>query len=361
MRTADQLAGFVGQALKEGHSRERIRVALLEAGWTASEAEAALSAWAESDFSLPIPKPRPYVTAAEAFFYALMYITLAVAAGHLVSLTFALAKGADALQDGEVFRAWSGELGIIRWSFAALVITFPLFLAMNIWSQRRIGSDPSRRRSLVQKWLGYLALIISILALVADAVTVLFILITGEATRLFFYDALIVAVVAGAVLFFFLNENRDVGRPEQRALPGGLTVPQALWSVLVLAALVGGWLASDGIVGARIEERDSYRETDLRNLAEFVDCVADKSGGVLPAELSGHPDCDVRERTGEISEESLFNDLYTGEPYRYERVSTNEFRVCARLERPEAAGYYFDKYDAPWACGQHYYTPPRTN
>src|SRR5689334_6416268 len=81
---------FIRDALNRGESRERISAALAAAGWTSKEVAAALDDYAVTDLSMAVPKPRPYVSAREAFLYLVLFILLGVVAWNLGSLLFAL-------------------------------------------------------------------------------------------------------------------------------------------------------------------------------------------------------------------------------------------------------------------------------
>src|SRR6185295_7216062 len=58
-----ELAGFVRESLARGIPREQIQDALRRAGWQADEVEAALAEWADSDFPVPVPRRKPYLSA----------------------------------------------------------------------------------------------------------------------------------------------------------------------------------------------------------------------------------------------------------------------------------------------------------
>ena len=53
---------FVREALVSGETRPAIEAALAGAGWPAEQVRAALGSWAEVPFSVPVPKPRPYLS-----------------------------------------------------------------------------------------------------------------------------------------------------------------------------------------------------------------------------------------------------------------------------------------------------------
>ena len=53
------LQRFVRDALGRGLPREAIREALRKGGWRPEEVEAALAAYAEAEFPIPVPRRRP--------------------------------------------------------------------------------------------------------------------------------------------------------------------------------------------------------------------------------------------------------------------------------------------------------------
>lgn len=211
MRPADRLAGFVRDALIAGRSRDDIHGALARAGWSATEIDTALNAWAEAPFDPPIPRPQPYVSAAEAFLYSLMFVALAMTAWNLTSLFFELIASwlpdpVDGLSRIDADR--------VRWAIAILVVFFPLFLLLNARAVKAATRDPGVRRSSVRKWFAYVTLFLAALGLIGDLVAVIYAFLSGDLTARFAAKAATVAVVAGAVLAYFRGELAD--RPDAR-------------------------------------------------------------------------------------------------------------------------------------------------
>ena len=207
MRPADQLAQFVADALKEGRTRAEISAALREAGWTGTEVSGALDAWAESAFTPPVPRPRPYVSAREAFLYALMFLALAMTAWNITTLGF------------ELIELWLPDLTdkytrynvqSVRWSISVLVVFFPLFLVMNTRAQRAAHADPGQRRSAVRKWFGYITLFLAAITLLGDLIAVIYALLSGELTARFIAKAGLVALTAGLIFLYFRGEMEEV-------------------------------------------------------------------------------------------------------------------------------------------------------
>lgn len=206
MKPSEALAGFVHDALTAGRSREDIAAALSEAGWAKTEVQDALATWADSDFTPPVPRPRPYVSAKEAFFYALMFVALAMTAWHIVDLGFDLIDRWRPRTDNFYYR---GSSYSIRWSISALIVFFPLFMLMQRSEAKKLAGDPSRKRSAVRKWFGYITLFFSAIVLLGDLLSAIYALLTGDLTLSFILKLLLVAAVSGTVFGYFHAAMKD--------------------------------------------------------------------------------------------------------------------------------------------------------
>lgn len=204
MRPSDQLAEFTRDALAAGKSRDDIRTALTRSGWAPNEVSEALDAWADIDFPTPVPRPRPYVSAREAFFYGLMFAALAMTAWHLVALLHNLIDHwmADPLAEN----AGRYTLNSTRWSIAALIVFTPTFLVLNRRTVQATKADPGKRRSGVRKWFGYVTLFLASVSLLGDLMAVIYALLSGDLTARFTLKALVVAGVAGTIFTYFRQE-----------------------------------------------------------------------------------------------------------------------------------------------------------
>lgn len=205
MATNDSLIQFVREALSVGHSREDIRAALADAGWSERETAEALAAFATIQFSPPVPRPRPQLTARDAFIYLLLFTALAFVVANLVALVHGIL---DLSLPDPSDSTWIGRSATfrIRWSIAMLVVATPVFVWMTLYTRRQIAEDAGRRRSLVRKWLTYLAMFLSALVFFGDAVFVIYSFLNGEATLRFLLKALTVACVSGTVFAFYLRD-----------------------------------------------------------------------------------------------------------------------------------------------------------
>ena len=204
MRAADQLAQFVERALGQGKSRQEIQVAMEGAGWSPSEITEALSAWAETDFDPPVPRPRPYVSAKESFLYALTFVSLAMTAWHLNWLGFEII---DLLlpEEREDFFYYDE----IRWSISTLIVFLPVFLFMNFRVLNDANKDPARRRSTVRKWFGYITLFIAAVVIIGDLIFTIFMLLSGDLTLRIVLKTALLGVSSAMIFFYFRGEMHD--------------------------------------------------------------------------------------------------------------------------------------------------------
>lgn len=121
--------------------------------------------------------------------------------------------------------------------------------------------------------------------------------------------------------------------------------------VVLAVGLVAAGLATVGGPGkGRTEAQDRTRLSDLQNLSHYVECVADAQGKRLPDTLATVEACKRALRLA---------DPFTGEAYRYERLSDTAFRLCARFSGPDGlSGGWSDPFlDAETGCLTHPYRP----
>ena len=202
-----QLESFVRESLQSGISREEITKALEGAGWPGAQIASALDAFADIPFSIPVPKPRPSLTAREAFLYLVMFSTLYFAAWNLGNLLFIF-----------IDRAFPGGnntyylVDMQRWSTAAVIIAFPVFLLLTRYINKQIELNPFKRLSPARRWLTYLTLFLASGTLLGDVTTLIYNLLGGDTTIRFVLKILVVALIAGSCFTYYLLDLRKEER-----------------------------------------------------------------------------------------------------------------------------------------------------
>lgn len=202
-----ELLDFVRRALEKGVAPTEVTRVLAQAGWAEAEIVAATGAFAPMDFPVPVPKPRPYLSARESFIYLLMFTSLYFSAYHLGALVFDLIDRAypDPLVNTSLTFLFLDD---IRWDISALLVAVPLFLFVFAHVEKSISRDASKRDSRPRKWLTYLTLFIAAASLIGDLATLVYNVLGGEYAIRFLLKVATVALIAGAIFVYFLSEIR---------------------------------------------------------------------------------------------------------------------------------------------------------
>lgn len=211
MAVNEELTGFIREALNLGQPRGEIRGVLSQADWSDEEVEAALRSFAAVDFPIAVPRPRPSLSAREAFQYLVLFGTLYLSAFSLGSLLFQFINLAfpDPLWSQNRIDAIPQA---IRWAIASLVVATPVFLYAARTISREIALSPLKRSSPVRRWLTYLTLAIAAGILIGDSTNLVYNLLGGEVTARFLLKALTIGSIAGTVFVYYL---RDLRRDEK--------------------------------------------------------------------------------------------------------------------------------------------------
>lgn len=204
-----QLETFVKEALQGGCTKTDIAKVLESAGWASDQIKSALGTYSDASFPVPVPKPRPSLSSREAFLYLVMFTSLYYGAWNLGSLLFTFINRAFPDPTELNYRApWDEQ----RWSTAAVIITFPVFLFMARYIGNEIARNPLKRLSPVRRWLTYMTLFISAFVLFGDVTTLIYELLGGDLTIRFMLKVLVVAAIAGSAFAYYLLDLR----PEER-------------------------------------------------------------------------------------------------------------------------------------------------
>lgn len=197
---------FVHKALTQGIGRDMIEAVLLEAGWTREKVSGALREFAEvgSDFPIPVPRPKPYLSAREAFLYLLLFTALFLVSFNFGSILFELIEKRFPDPAAPSYFDYSEET--LRWNVAYMVVSFPLFLFLTFHLGKELRKDPGKRASKIRKWLTYLTLFVAAGSFVGDLVVLIHHFLGGELTVRFSLKILVVAAISGTVFGYYLHD-----------------------------------------------------------------------------------------------------------------------------------------------------------
>jgi hypothetical protein len=157
-----ELVEFTRSALAAGKERQEISDILRRAGWVEPDINAALDAFADITFPIPVPRPKPYLSAREVFVYLILFAAIYAASFSLGALIFELIDRSfpDPLEiQSPNFMRLSDDR--IRWDISMIIVAFPLFFLTFRAVTRAVAKDPTKRASRPRKWLTYLTLFVA--------------------------------------------------------------------------------------------------------------------------------------------------------------------------------------------------------
>lgn len=207
----DRLRHFIGQSIAAGITRDEISAVLSKAEWAPEQIQKGIAEFAEVKFPVPVPKPKKYVSARDAFLYLLIFTALYVSVYALGSLLFDLVNLAipDPATTGYRSTAQYYERGI-RSGISMLVTFFPAYVLLTIRTDRAVQRDPTKRGSKIRKWLTYLTLFASAMFILGDLSSLIYQFLMGSISTRILLKILVVGIIAGAVFGYYLWEmHRD--------------------------------------------------------------------------------------------------------------------------------------------------------
>jgi len=176
--------------------------------------KSALDSYAPIEFPIPVPRPRVYLSAREAFVYRVLLTTLYLTAFNFGRLIFQFID--LSFPDPVAYDDFAESVRqAMRFSVASLVIASPLFLYLSFLVGRSIKRDASKRASKARKWLPYMTLFVAAGVIIGDLTALVHGFLGGDLSARFALKALTVAVIACGIFGYYLWDLRQEERETQ--------------------------------------------------------------------------------------------------------------------------------------------------
>jgi len=323
-----KIAEFVEKALAAGIPAESLVGVLKAQGWPEKDVYNALAEHYQRVTGVSLPRHGGAGTSAkEAFFYLLMFATLATWTIGLGSLAFALINRwlPDPLTPGY---QQALDTYTITTSLAAILVAYPLYMLISRIVVRDTAAHPEKLDSGIRKWLTYMALVVAAGIFMGDLIAALSYLLRGELTSRFIAKSFVVLALSGGVFYYYFGGLR---RTE-----GDSTGVNRDWLMAVVSAAVVALMVALGFSqsGAPREQRtlraDSQRVYELYQLSVNIHNYWQTHGSQLPTDLDQVP-----------ASRMYRTDPVTHAPYEYHPGTGNQYTLCATFaERtPEGNAY----------------------
>jgi Domain of unknown function (DUF5671) len=311
-----KISEFIERAKTAGGSDQSIVAILTAHGWPEKEVYESLAAHYEHLTGVAVPRRETSTTAAkDAFFYLLVFSTLATWTIGLGSLAFSLIDRwlADVLFQSNYYGGY--DTYNVASAMASVLIAFPIYLLVSRSVVRDVRRHPEKLNSSVRKWLTYMALVIAAGVFIGDLINALTFLLRGEITSRFLAKSFVVLVLSGGVFFYYFG---GLKKSEETAAPGRMSRDAwmaALTTAIVAAMIVLGFVQVGTPGTQRMMRADEKRIQDLFQISTQIH-LRFHGAGKLPAHLD------------ELSN-IAFVDPVTRVAYPYQPKEGGNYELCA--------------------------------
>ncbi len=226
----------------------------------------------------------------------------------------------------------------LRASLASLIVGIPFFFIFSLQIRKALNHDQIQASKGPRQWVSYLIMFIVVAIAIGDFIATVNTLLDGDLTARFALKALTILGITGWIFSFFWIELKSENALKKSVIPKTNLISAA---VVMLILLVTGFMLIDSPAQNREKAYDVQRVNDLRSIKNAVNLYYDNNGE-LPTKTD-----DLR-----INDDALV-DPRTEEPYTYEVISEDQFRLCATFttnsEEQEGSRPVYDKFDLEFA------------
>lgn len=279
----------------------------------------------------------PKTTAKDFFIYLGSFAGLYVSAISLIVLLVAIINRSlpDALNSSYYYYPIEGfYTAPIRFAIACLIIVFPIYLGVAAYIDRYLRAHPDRKEVAVRKWLTYLTVFVTAVAVAVDLVVLVNTFLGGEITARFILKVLAVLVVSGGVFGYYWYDLRKTFTSDSPKRTKAIVIAAC---VVVFGSLVWGFVSVGSPMSARDARFDQRRVDDLTSIQwQIVNYWQQKAR--LPQAAADLND--------PISSFMVPVDPETGKAYTYQKTANLSFKLCAdfstKVTAPTTRGYATD-------------------
>ncbi len=264
----------------------------------------------------------PKTTPRDFFLQLGVIVGLYVSAVSLLTLLFHIINICfpDALE-GRYFDVYYDPYSSgIRLAIAALVVIFTLYLGLARMLNRTYRQDATKRELPLRKWVSYLTLFAAGVTVAVDLIVLINSFLGGEITVRFILKIVAILIVAGVAFGYYLYDLKQTA-PNAR-LNRGLA---GLATVVVLAAVVGGFVLMGSPFTQRERRLDQQKVNDLQSLQWQIITYWQERQTLPPA---------LTDLERGIDRGPVPHDPETDQPYEYRTTAAEKFELCANFYQP---------------------------
>lgn len=254
------------------------------------------------------------MTPRDFFLHVATMVALYVSSISVIALLFQIVNVAfpDPLISGYYIDPYSSG---IRWAIASLVIIFPLYLFFSWIIGKDQKANPEKRNLGIRRWLTFITLFLTGVAIAIDLVVLINSFLGGEVTARFGLKVLAMLVVTGAVFGYYLWDLRSNNLTSKRSKNCAIAA-----ALFVLVSIIGGFIIMGSPMMQRKIRFDEQKTQHLQTIQWQIINVWQQKGS-LPVALT--------ELNDPISGFYVPVDPQSAAVYEYRKTGTMTFELCA--------------------------------
>lgn len=260
------------------------------------------------------PTIKPKVSVKDFFLNLGAIVALYTVVVSLINLLFTVINTAYP----QIVNDYYQSSGTISWSVATLIIFFPIFILLMWLLEAQYKVEPERKSAGIHKWLTYITLFISGLAIAGDLITVLYYFIDGqELTTGFLLKVAVLLVVVGGIFIYYITDLRDKLTSNSRMI----------WRVVSAIVIIGSIVWGFSVLGSprtqRLIKYDEQKVNDLMNITYAVQTHY-STNGVLPKDFV---------ELAKLNYSLMTIDSQTQKVYEYSVTDKTHYELCADFNK----------------------------
>lgn len=208
--------------------------------------------------------------------------------------------------------------GTVKFAIASLFVAAPIYFILMRKISQYVANGRIALESQTRKWLTYIVLFFSAGTIVGDLITLLNNFLNGDFPARFLLKVLIVLVIAGAILGFYLWDISRKQILEKDAVINKVSYISSL--IVVLTVFVFGFFIIDSPNLSRDKRIDLQTVSELQNADNAIRNYFN-DGGRLPEKIS------------DLDKTNFAIQLQRGSSLEYKQTSVDTFVLCANFVR----------------------------
>ena len=207
----------------------------------------------------------------------------------------------------------------ISWPVSVIIVVFPILIVLMWLLEKEYQAEPQKQTKGIHRWLSYITLFLSGIAVVGDLITVLYYFLNGEElTTGFLLKVLVVFVVSLGLFLYYITDIRG-------HLSSGLRkIWRIISTLLILISIIWGFSVLGSPFTQRQMKYDAQKVADLQNINNQVRYFYERKAA-LPQNIA--------DLSGLDSYNPIPQDAQNNKPYEYIKTSNTSYQLCAEFNK----------------------------